>query len=174
MWENIETYISKEELEARIKELGAQITEDYRGKDLLLVGILKGSVVFMSDLMRAIDLKDVSIDFMVVSSYGSGTVSNGNVSIIKDLNIDISNRHLLIIEDILDTGHTLSKVVEVLKTRNPASVRIATLLNKPERRKAEVDLQYSGFTIRDEFVVGYGLDWDEKYRNLPYIGIVKQ
>lgn len=174
MWENIETYISKEELEARIKELGAQITEDYRGKDLLLVGILKGSVVFMSDLMRAIDLKDVAIDFMVVSSYGSGTVSNGNVSIIKDLNIDISNRHLLIIEDILDTGHTLSKVVEVLKTRNPASVRIATLLNKPERRKAEVDLQYSGFTIRDEFVVGYGLDWDEKYRNLPYIGIVKQ
>lgn len=172
MKETITPYISEEKLRARIAELGEQISREYRGKPLLLISILKGSVVFLSDLMRAIDLNTVAIDFMVVTSYGSGTASTGNVKITKDLSVDIAGRDLLIVEDILDTGNTLSKVFPMLLARNPASLNICALLDKPSRRQCEVPLKYSGFTIPDEFVVGYGLDYDERYRNLPYIGIM--
>lgn len=172
MSNNIDVYLSEEQLRERVKELGAQITRDYQGKKLFLISILKGSVVFLTDLMRAIDT-DLVIDFMIVSSYGSGTTSSGNVKIIKDLDANAYQYDLLIVEDILDSGYTLSKVIELLKTRNPHSLKVCALLDKPERRKAKVDLDYTGFQIPDEFIVGYGLDYDEKYRNLPYIGILK-
>jgi len=173
MKENVSIYIPEEDIKKKIKELGQKITEDYKDKEgkLLLVSILKGAVVFMTDLMRAIDLP-LSIDFMIVSSYGSGTSSRGNVKIIKDLDINISDYNILIVEDILDSGYTLSKVIEMLKTRNPKSLKLCTFLNKPDRRVAPVELDYCGFVIPDEFVVGYGLDYDEKYRNLPYVGIL--
>lgn len=173
MKETVTHYISEEDIKKRVAELGKQISDDYRGKDkkLILVSILKGSVVFMSDLMRACDVP-LSIDFMIVSSYGANTASKGNVKIIKDLDINISDYDLLIVEDILDSGYTLSKVIEMLRTRKPKSLRICTFLNKPERRVAKVDLDYCGFDIKDEFVVGYGLDYDERYRNLPYVGIL--
>lgn len=161
-----------EQLSQKVKELGAQIAKDYVGKNLLLVSVLKGSVVFMADLMRAIDIP-MQIDFMSVSSYGSGTESSGRVKILKDLSVDICGYDVVLVEDILDSGITLSNLMEMLRLRNPASIRICTLLNKPERRKAEVEVAYEGFSIPDEFVVGYGLDYDEKYRNLPYIGILK-
>ncbi len=171
---NIDVFISEEQIRQRVKELGEEITRDYKGKDkkLFLIAILKGSVVFLTDLMRAIDC-DLQIDFMIVSSYGSGTVSSGNIKIIKDLDANAYEHDLLIVEDILDSGNTLSKVIEMLKTRNPRSLKVCALLDKPERRKAPVDLDYRGFEIPDEFIVGYGLDYDEKYRNLPYIGILK-
>ena len=153
--------VSEEELKAKVAELGAQISRDYEGKNLVLVSILKGSVVFMADLMRAVSIP-CSIDFMVVSSYGgSNTVTSGLVKIIKDL------------EDILDTGVTLSNLVPMLKMRNPNSVKICTILDKPSRRKADIQPDYEGFQVPDEFVVGYGLDYDEKYRNLPYVGVLK-
>ncbi|MBR5783367.1 MAG: hypoxanthine phosphoribosyltransferase [Clostridia bacterium] len=165
--------ISEAELSAKVKELGEQITRDFEGKNPVLVCILKGSVVFMADLMRAIDL-DVDIDFMVVSSYGAGTSSKGHVKIVKDLSVDIHNRHVIIIEDILDSGNTLSNLIKLLDCRGAASIRLCALLNKPDRRTADVTLDYEGFVIPDEFVIGYGLDYNETYRNLPYVAILKE
>ncbi len=165
--------VSEDQLKARVKELGAQISKDYAGKDLLLVSILKGSVVFMADLMRAIDIP-CEIDFMVVSSYGgANTTSTGLVKIIKDLDADLSGKDVLIVEDILDTGVTLFNLVPMLKMRHPNSVKICTILDKPSRRKADIRADYTGIEVPDEFVVGYGLDYDEKYRNLPYVGVLK-
>ena len=163
--------VSEEELKAKVRELGAQISRDYEGKNLVLVSILKGSVVFMADLMRAVSIP-CSIDFMVVSSYG-GSNTSSLVKIIKDLDGDLSGKDVLIVEDILDTGITLSNLVPMLKMRHPNSVKICTILDKPSRRKADIKPDYEGFQVPDEFVVGYGLDYDEKYRNLPYIGILK-
>lgn len=165
--------LSEEELQAKIREMGKTITADYQGKNLFAVGILKGSTLFMADLVRRIDLP-VTFDFMAVSSYGDKAFSSGVVRIDKDLETSIEGKDVLIIEDIIDSGLTLSYLVDNLKSRNPASIRIATLLTKPERRKVQVDVAYCGFTIPDEFVVGYGLDYAEKYRNLPYIGVLKE
>lgn len=164
--------ISEEEIRAKVKEIGEQIRKDYEGKNLLMVSILKGSIVFMADLMRAIDLP-CRIDFMSVSSYGSGTKSSGVVKIIKDLDINLAGYDLLIVEDILDSGKTLHYLTQILESRKPKSIRIATLLDKPARRDVPVHANYKCFDIPDEFVVGYGLDFDEKYRNLPYIGVLK-
>ena len=165
--------VSEEQLKAKVAELGAQISADYEGKDLLLVSILKGAVVFMADLMRAVTIP-CGIDFMVVSSYGgANTSSTGLVKIIKDLDQDLSGKDVLIVEDILDTGITLSHLMPMLQMRKPNSLRLCTILSKPSRRKADIEPDYCGFEVPDEFVVGYGLDYDEKYRNLPYIGILK-
>ena len=163
---------SEEELSRRVAELGAEITRDYAGKEPLLVGILRGSFVFMADLVRRIDLP-CKVDFMAVSSYGAGTASSGQVKIVKDLSESVEGRDVIVIEDILDSGHTLSCLLDLLRTRNPASVRLCTLLDKPSRRTKEVSLHYCGFSIPDYFVVGYGLDYAEGYRNLPYIGVLK-
>ena len=167
-----EILLSKEKINEKVKELGAKISEDYKGKDLFVVVILKGSVIFAADLLREISIP-VAIDFISVSSYGSGTTS-GQVKIIKDLSCSIEGKNVLIIEDILDSGNTLFNLTKMLGDRNPDSIEICTLLNKPDRREAEVATRYSGFDIPDEFVVGYGLDYAEKYRNLPYIGILKR
>ena len=165
--------VSEEQLQNKVAELGAQISRDYEGRDLLMVSILKGSVVFMADLMRAVKIP-CGIDFMVVSSYGgANTMSTGLVKIVKDLDQDLSGKDVLIVEDILDTGITLSHLLPVLRMRNPRSVRLCTILSKPSRRKAEIEPDYLGFEVPDEFVVGYGLDYDEKYRNLPYVGVLK-
>ena len=164
--------LSEEELHTRVRELGAQLSRDYEGKNLLMVSVLKGSVVFMADLMRAIS-QPAEIDFMVVSSYGSGVKSSGVVKIVKDLDINLQGKDILIVEDILDSGMTLDYIKGMLQDRNPASIRICTLLDKPARRKADLQADYVGFTVPDEFVVGYGLDYDERYRNLPYIGVLK-
>ncbi len=164
--------ITEQEIADRVSELGKRISEDYRDKNLLLISVLKGSVAFMADLMRAIDV-NARIDFMSVSSYGAGTRSSGVVKIVKDLDMPIAGFDVLIVEDILDSGMTLSYISELLLARDPASIRICTLLDKPERRKANIVADYIGFEVPDEFVVGYGLDYDERYRNLPYIGILK-
>lgn len=170
---NIEQILlTEQQIQDRIKEMAAQISADYAGKQLLLVGILKGSMPFMADLMRYLTI-NAKIDFMSVSSYGDGTVSSGQVRIILDLNKPIENYDLLIIEDILDSGATLAYIKEWLTIRKPRSFKIATLLDKPARRKADITADYSGFEIPDGFVVGYGLDYAEDYRNLPYIGILK-
>ena len=166
------TYFSAEDIQKIVSRLGKQISEDYKDKNLLLVSILKGSVVFMADLMRAITIP-CRIDFMSVSSYGSGVKTSGVVKIQKDLDINLEGYDLLIVEDILDSGKTLSYVRKILEARNPASIRICTLFDKPERREADVYAHYSGAEVPDEFIVGYGLDYDEKYRNLPYIGVLK-
>ena len=163
---------SQEEIEAKVIELAKQIEKDYKGQDLLLVGILKGASVFVADLMRKIDL-NVNIDFMSVSSYGSGTVSSGTVKILKDLDVDIKDKNVLIVEDIIDSGITLRNLYDTLMTREPRSLKLCTLLNKPARKKVDVDVDYIGFVIEDKFIVGYGIDYDEKYRNLPYIAIVE-
>ncbi len=163
---------SEEQLAQRVKEIAARIDADYAGKEPLLVSVLRGSFVFMADLVRQITLP-CTVDFMAVSSYGSGTTSSGQVKIIKDLSEPIEGRDVLVVEDILDSGNTLSYLLKLLEARHPASIRLCTLLDKPERRTKPVAVQYTGFTIPDEFVVGYGLDYDEKYRNLPYIGILK-
>lgn len=163
---------SEEELRAKVQEMGRQITEDYRGKNLMLVTVLKGAVVYMADLMRAIDVP-AEIDFMVVSSYGSGVKSSGVVKIVKDLDVPLADKDILIVEDILDSGLTLSYIKKILQDRGPRSIRIVTLLDKPSRRKVDLTADYIGFSVPDEFVIGYGLDYDEKYRNLPYIGILK-
>ncbi len=165
--------ISEEELAGIVKRLGSQITEDYKGKDLLLVSILKGSVIFMADLMREVKLP-CNIDFMAVSSYGSGTKSSGVVKIIKDLDSTIEGKDLLIVEDILDSGRTLSYIREILLARNPKSIRICTLFDKPERREADIYADYVGSQVPNEFIVGYGLDYNEYYRNLPFIGALKR
>ena len=169
----LQVLVTEEQLKAKVQQLGEQISRDYEGKDLLLVSILKGSVVFMADIMRAIKIPS-AIDFMVVSSYGgANTTTTGLVKIIKDLDSDLSGKDVLIVEDILDTGVTLSKLVPMLKMRRPNSVKIYAILDKPERRKADIHADYLGFQVPDEFVVGYGLDYDEKYRNLPYVGVLK-
>jgi hypoxanthine phosphoribosyltransferase len=164
--------ITSEEIGARVRELGQQITNDYAGRDILMIGVLRGAVVFMSDLARAIK-RPIDIDFMAISSYGLSTSSSGVVRIMKDLDEEVQGRHLLIVEDIIDSGLTLNYLVENLKSRKPASVRICTLLSKPDRRKVDVQVDYNGFIIPDYFVVGYGLDYAGKYRNLPFIGVLK-
>ena len=165
--------ISKEEIEKRVKEIGAEITRDYEGESVLMVGILRGAVVFFSELVKNVDL-DVRFDFMVVSSYGSGSTSSGEVRIIKDISQPIEGKNVLIIEDIIDTGNTLKNLTRMLLTRNPKSLKIVSLLDKPSRRKVEMEGDYIGFVVPNEFVVGYGLDYDEKYRNLPEIGVLKE
>lgn len=168
----LKVLITEEELKSKVTELGAQISRDYAGKNLLLVSVLKGSVIFMADLMRAITI-NAPIDFMAVSSYGSGVKTTGVVKIIKDLDQPLEGRDLLIVEDILDSGKTLNYLIGTLGERGPASIRIATLLDKPDRREVNISADYSGFTVPDEFVVGYGLDFMEKYRNLPFVGILR-
>lgn len=163
----------RETIANRVKELAKEITEDYKGKDLVCICLLKGGVLFLTDLIKEIDL-DLEIDFMDVSSYGASTVSSGEVRILKDLDASVKDRDLLIVEDIIDTGVTLSKVVELLKSRQARSIEIVSFLNKPDRRKIDMDVKYIGYEIPDYFVVGYGLDFDEKYRNLPYIGYLKE
>lgn len=167
-----ETLLTSEDIQKRVTELGKRISSDYGGKNLLMVSILKGSVVFMADLMRAVTIP-VRIDFMSVSSYGSGVKTSGIVKIMKDLDIPLAGYDVLIVEDILDSGLTLKYIINILKSRNPRSVSICTLLDKPERRKVDIAPEYLGFTIPDKFVVGYGLDYAEKYRNLPFIGVLK-
>ena len=167
-----EVLFSEEQLKNRVREIAQQITADYQGKEIMLISVLRGSFVFMADLCRAIDLP-CTLDFMAVSSYGKGTKSSGQVQISKDLCGDISDRHIIVVEDILDSGNTLSYLLKILENRHPASIRLCTLLDKPDRRVKPVEVHYSGFTIPDAFVVGYGLDYAEKYRNLPYIGILK-
>ncbi|MGB8646284.1 MAG: hypoxanthine phosphoribosyltransferase [Anaerolineae bacterium] len=165
--------VTPEAIQKRCQELGAQISADYVNQDLLLVCILKGGVIFLSDLSRALSTPH-AIDFMAISSYGSTrTASSGVVRILMDLNASIENRHVLIIEDIIDTGHTLHYILENLQTRDPASLKICTLLDKPSRREVDIKIDYVGFSIPNEFVVGYGLDYNEFYRNLPYIGVLK-
>ncbi len=168
----LKVLLSENEIAQRVSEIGAQISRDYAGKRLVMVSVLKGSVVFMADLMRAVTVP-AEIDFMCVSSYGNGVKTSGVVRIIKDLDNDLAGMDLLLVEDILDSGMTLSYIKKLLLDRNPNSVRICTLLDKPERRKADIVADYKGFDVPDEFVVGYGLDYAEKYRNLPYIGILK-
>lgn len=174
MHENIErVLVSEEELHRINVRLGAQITTDYAGKNLLVVGILKGSVLFMADLIREIQLP-CKLDFLAVSSYGGDTRSSGVVKIVKDIDIELENYDVLLVEDILDSGRTLSYVCDMLRTRHPASIRVATLLDKPERRVVDLKADYVGTSVPDEFVVGYGLDFDQCYRNLPYIGQLKR
>lgn len=173
MRDDIESVLlSEEQIAARNRELGAQLSRDYEGKDPVFVGVLKGCFVFMADLMRSVDIQ-CTVDFMAVSSYGSGTTTTGAVKINKDLSQDIAGRHVIIVEDILDSGVTLSYLTKYLSGRAPASIRIVTLLDKPARRRADIRADYSGFEVPDAFVVGYGLDYDEAYRNLPFIGILK-
>ncbi len=166
--------LSEEQIAARIKELGEEITRDYAGKDLVLVGILKGCALFLSDLCRQIDLP-LSFDFVAVSSYGADTKSSGVVRILKDLDESVESKHVLIVEDIIDTGLTLrlSYLLENIRSRRAASVKVCTLLDKPSRRRVEVPVDYRGFTVEDQFVVGYGMDYAGKYRSLPYIGLLK-
>ncbi|WP_407638224.1 hypoxanthine phosphoribosyltransferase [Caldanaerobius polysaccharolyticus] len=167
-----EILIDEQRLKERIKELGHAITRDYQGKEPVLVGVLKGAIMFISDLIRYIDLP-VTLDFMAISSYGASTHSSGVVKIIKDLDSSIQDKDVIIVEDIIDSGLTLSYLRKYLMGRSPKSIRICTLLDKPERRKSDVEVEYVGFNIPDKFVVGYGLDYAEKYRNLPYIGVLK-
>ena len=173
MRQNIQrVLIGERELAKKVAELGKKISEDYQGKNLLMVSVLKGSVVFMADLMRAVSIP-VSVDFMYVSSYGSGVKTSGVVKILKDLDIPLDGFDLLIVEDILDSGLTLHYLREILMQRGPRSIRLVTLLDKPERRQVDIAPDYLGFTIPDEFVVGYGLDYNEQYRNLPFVGVLK-
>lgn len=167
-----EVLITEEEIQNKVKELGEKITEDYRDKDLFLLGILKGAVPFMADIMRKIDL-DLEYDFMDVSSY-QGTRSMGEVRILKDISTSIVGKDILIVEDIIDTGITLSYLTKVLKSRGANSIEIVTMLSKPSRRKVDLPVKYNGFEIEDNFVIGYGMDYDEKYRALPYIGILDE
>jgi hypoxanthine phosphoribosyltransferase len=164
---------SEEQLEKKVAQLGKEITEDYKGKELILVGVLKGANIFMSDLMRAIRLP-IKIDFIAVSSYGSSTKSSGVVKFIKDLDYSIEDKHVLIVEDIIDTGLTLHYLCKNLLSRRPKSLKICTLLDKPERRKINIKIDYKGFDIPDEFIVGYGIDYAEKYRNLPYVAALNK
>ncbi len=167
-----EVLYTKEQLHEEVKKLGQQISRDYEGREPILVSVLKGAFIFMADLVREVAIP-CSLDFMAVSSYGSGTVTLGRVKIIKDLDTNIEGKDVIIVEDVLDSGVTLSHLIEMLKARNPASLAVCTLLDKPERRRAHVDVDYRGLVIPDEFVVGYGLDYDEKYRNLPDLCVLK-
>ncbi|TYB31298.1 MAG: hypoxanthine phosphoribosyltransferase [Candidatus Mcinerneyibacterium aminivorans] len=165
--------IEESQIQKKVKELADRISKDYRNGNILLIGILKGSVIFMSDLSRNLDL-NAEFEFMDVSSYGNNTYSSGNIRINYDVKYDVGNKDILIVEDIIDTGRTLNKIIEVLNSKNPNSLRIATLLDKPDRRKVNIDISYKGFEIPNEFVVGYGLDYAGKYRNLPYIAVLKE
>lgn len=165
--------ITQEQILKRAEELGKQITEDYKGEELVLVGTLRGAVPWMADIMKQIDL-DLEIDFVSASSYGSGTVSSGEVKIKKDIELEIKGKHVLIIEDIIDTGNTLRALKDYFFLKKPKSVKICTLLDKPSRRQAEVYGDYIGFSVEDLFVIGYGLDYDQKYRNLPYISYLEE
>ena len=167
-----EILIGPDELQARVGELGAEISADYIGRDLLLVGVLKGAVFFMADLMRTISVS-CEIDFMAISSYGASTDSSGVVRILKDLDINIEGRDVLVVEDIIDSGLTLSYLIRNLEAREPASLEICALLTKPERREIDVPVKYIGFEIPNRFVIGYGLDFAERYRNLPYVGVLR-
>jgi hypoxanthine phosphoribosyltransferase len=167
-----EVLIDEETLQARVAELGAEVTRDYRGRDLLLVGVLKGAIFFMADLMRRIELP-CEVDFMAISSYGAGVDSSGVVRILKDLDVSVEGRNVLIVEDIVDSGLTLSYLLRNLEARHPASLEVCALLTKPERRANEVECRYVGFEIPNRFVIGYGLDFAERYRNLPYIGVLR-
>ncbi len=164
--------ITEEEIAVKVKEIAEQINKDYAGKEIVCVCILKGAVIFFGNLVKNLNIP-LSFDFMIVSSYESGTISSGKLNIKKDLEQDICGKHVLIIEDILDTGNTLKKLKDELILRNPASIKLCSLLDKPSRRTADIECDYIGFEIPDEFVVGYGLDFDEKYRHLPYIGVLK-
>ncbi len=168
----VEVMLTAEQLQARVKELGAQITKDYQGKDLALVGIMKGSIFFLTDLARHIDLP-ITIELMGVSSYLGGTETTGEVRITSDLTKPMAGRHVIVAEDIIDTGLTMKFLLENLGARHPASLKVATLLEKPSRAKVTVDIHYKGFVIEDRFVVGYGLDYNEKYRNLPFVGMMR-
>lgn len=172
MSETIKILVDEESVDKRIAELGAQISKDYEGKEVHLICVLKGGVFFMCELAKRITVP-VSMDFMSVSSYGNDTKSSGVVKIVKDLDESIQGKHVLVVEDIVDSGRTLSYLLDNLKNRQPESLRLCTLLDKPERRVIEVDVDYTGFQIPDEFVVGYGLDYAQKYRNLPFIGVVE-
>lgn len=172
MMEDIqEMLFTERQIAVIVERIGQEISRDYKGKNLLLVSVLKGSVVFMADLMRSITIP-AKIDFMATSSYGSGTKTSGVVKIVKDLDIPLSGYDIVLVEDILDSGKTLSYLIELLKDRGPKSLQICTLFDKPERREAQVEARYVGAQIPDEFIVGYGLDYDEKYRNLPFVGIL--
>jgi len=166
-----EILIDEQGLQARIAELGREISRDYEGRDLLLLGVLKGAVFFMADLMRHVTVA-CEVDFMAISSYGASTDSSGVVRILKDLDINIEGRDVLVVEDIIDSGLTLSYLVRTLEARRPASLEVCTLLTKPERREIDVDVRYVGFEIPNRFVIGYGLDFAERYRNLPYVGVL--
>lgn len=165
--------VTEEELKLKVKELSARLNEDYKSKNPLFIVILKGAFVFAADIFKYIEIP-AAIDFMVVSSYASGTESSGNIKIIKDVAQSIEGKDVVIIEDIVDTGYTLSNLVKLLKERNPASVEICSCVDKPERRVVPVDVKYKGFEVENEFIVGYGLDYAEKYRNLPFIGVLKE
>ncbi len=169
---NIEVLISTDEIQQRISEIGAEIARDYAGLNPLLIGVLKGACTFLSDVMRAADIP-LSVEFMAISSYGAGMRTSGEVRILKDLDVAIEGRHILVVEDIVDTGLTLSYLLANLKSRGAASVKLAALLDKFERREKEVPIDYLGFKIPDKFVVGYGLDFADRYRNLPFIGVLK-
>lgn len=174
MKDKIRVLISEEDVNKKISEIAAQISKDYEGREVHLICILKGGVFFTCELAKRITVP-VSLDFMSVSSYGSGTESSGVVKIIKDLDEPLAGKHVVIVEDIIDSGRTLAYLMEILKQRNPLDIRLCTLLDKPERRvKKQIKVDYTCFVIPDEFVVGYGLDYDQKYRNLPYIGVVEQ
>jgi hypoxanthine phosphoribosyltransferase len=167
-----EVLLDAETIAGRVRELGAQLSADYAGRDPVLLSVLKGALVFLADLMRSMEIPS-SIDLMELSSYGSGTETSGQVRILKDLSRSIEGRDVVIVEDIIDTGLTLNYLLRYLAERHPASIRICCLLDKPARRLADIEIDYRGFTIADRFVVGYGLDFDERYRNLPYIGVLK-
>ena len=167
-----EVLFSEEKIASIVRNMGRQISEDYVGKNLFMVSVLKGSLVFMADLMRAVTIP-CSIDFLSVSSYGNGTASSGEVRILKDLDCSLEGKDLLIVEDILDSGMTLSFLLKTLSARNPASIRLCTFLDKPDRRRVDIRPDYVGAEVPDKFIVGYGLDYAEKYRNLPYIGVLK-
>ncbi|MCH4890769.1 hypoxanthine phosphoribosyltransferase [Acidaminobacter sp. JC074] len=174
MHKDIESIVYSEQVLAdRIAELGKQISEDYKGKKLIVVGVMKGANVFVADLIRNMDL-DIVLDFIVVSSYGASTESTGVIRLLKDLDENIDSEHVLIVEDIIDSGLTLEYLVNNFETRHPESIRICTLLNKVERRKVDMKVDYIGFQVPDEFIVGYGIDYAERYRNLPYVGILKR
>lgn len=172
MAERVEVMLSEEQVDARIQAIGDQISKDYAGKQVHLICVLRGGAFFMCELAKRITVP-VSLDFMSVSSYGGDTKSSGVVKIVKDLDDSIKDKDVLVVEDIVDSGRTLSYLLEMLRDRGPKSLRLCTLLDKPERRVIDVNVDYTGFEIPDEFVVGYGLDYDQKYRNLPYIGVVK-
>ena len=172
MSEKISVLIPEEEIRKRIAEVGAQLSRDYEGEEVLMICILRGGVFFACELAKHLTVP-VSMDFMCVSSYGSGTVSSGRVKIVKDLDENIEGKHVLIAEDIVDSGNTLSTLIKILQVRKPASIRLCTLLDKPERRVVDIKADYSCFEIPDKFVVGYGLDYNQHYRNLPYVGVVE-
>ncbi len=169
----ISVYLTEEEINKRIRELGQEITEKFKGEAVYIVCILKGSVYFATELTKRIDLP-MQIDFMKVSSYGSATKSSGVINVQQDISGNVEGKNVIIVEDIIDTGNTLHRLIELFKSRNPKTILLCTLLDKPERRQVEVNVDYVGFPIPDKFVVGYGLDVDEKYRNLPYIGIIEE